>query len=459
MPTFKNLIFLLSLILWLFSLEALDGDTLVIGQSLSLNKTLVSSGGIFELGFFTPGSSLKEYVGVWYKVSRKTVIWVANRELPVVNTPGKLTLRENGVLEISDSENLTIWSSNSDEIVVNPVAQLLDSGNFVVREGNLNALDAFVWQGFDYPCDTRVAGMKIGYDVRNKRNLYQSSWKSLDDPAQGEYIFQIDITGIPQYFFKNGVQETYRTGPWNGQTFSGIPRMKPDSFYRFSYTTDDEWVYFLQESVNSSVLWRTVVDVNGNCYIWSNMNQNWNLTFYFLKDNCETYNRCGPYASCNTNKSPICECLTGYIPKSQKEWNSANWTQGCVRTANCSNGDKFPKHSNVKVPDTRNAYGNMSLSLEECRIACLENCSCTAYGNWYVTYEGSGCLLWFGELKDIRVYPEKGQDIFVRSDYSETGMHFESFLVLVEQTEKVKRMSVVEHDLISFNGVFCWTLF
>ncbi|CAM8903695.1 unnamed protein product [Rhodiola kirilowii] len=424
MPTSSIMILCITFILCFFSLEAVDGDTLVVGQSLSSNSTLVSSSGIFELGFFTPGFSLREYVGVWYKFDKAAVIWVANRELPVVKAPGKLTLRKNGVLEISDRENVVVWSSSSNDSVLTPVAQLLDSGNFVVRNGNRTALDAFTWQGFDYPCNTRVPRMKIGYDVRNKRNVYQSSWKSLDDPAEGEFIFKLDITGVPQYFFKNGSQETFRTGPWNGQSFSGTPHLRPDSFYRFSYISDDEWIYFLHEPISSSVLSRTVVDVNGTWhrFIWNNKNRDWNMTFAFVNDICDTYNRCGPYATCNRNKSPICECLKGYVPHSTKDWDIADWTKGCVIgfSANCSRGDKFYKLSNVKVPDTRNAYGSMSLSLEECRMACLENCSCTAYGSWYVTYEGTGCLRWYGELNDIRVYAENGQDIFVRSNYSDT---------------------------------------
>ncbi|CAM8903701.1 unnamed protein product [Rhodiola kirilowii] len=424
MPTSNILILLLSLIHCFFSLEAVDGgDTLFVNQTLSSNNTLVSKRGIFELGFFKPGSSLKEYVGVWYKKSKNlTVIWVANRELPVVKTPGKLTLRENGVLQISDSDNATIWSSNSNESVLNTVARLLDTGNFVVGDDNRIAYDEFTWQGFDYPCDTRVTKMKIGYDKRKKRSVYESSWKSLDDPAEGEYTFQLDITGIPQYFLTEGSHETFRTGPWNGETFSGIPQLKPDSFYSMSFIDNDDWIYFYLEPYSTSVLSRTVLDVNGTWlrYIANDDDLNWNMSLAFVTDHCDTYNWCGPYASCNIKKSPICECLKGYVPKSQRDWDRANWTQGCIRTTNCSREDNFHKLSNIKVPDTRNVYGNLSWSQEECRVACMENCSCTAYGSRYVTYARAGCVLWFGELKDIKVYADSGQDIFLKGSYPET---------------------------------------
>ncbi|CAM8900881.1 unnamed protein product [Rhodiola kirilowii] len=348
MPASNMLILCICLIHCFLSMEAVDGgDTLVANKSLSSNNTLVSSRGIFELGFFTPGSSLKEYVGIWYKLDKASVIWVANRQLPVVKTPGKLTLRENGLLEISDSENVIIWSSSSNESASNPVARLLDTGNFVVGDDYRIANDEFSWQGFDYPCDTRVPKMKVGYDKRKNRIVYESSWKSLDDPAEGEFIFKLDITGIPQGILTKGSQETFRTGPWNGETFSGIPQINPDSFYRMSYIDDDEWTYFVLEPISTSVLSKTVLEINGTWlrFIANEDNLVWNMTLAFVTDHCDTYNWCGPYASCNVNKSPICECLKGYVPKSPRDWDRANWTQGCIRTTNCSKGDNPFRHT------------------------------------------------------------------------------------------------------------------
>lgn len=147
----------------------------------------------------------------------------------------------------------------------------------------------------------------------------------------------------------------------------------------------------------------------GRCYILSGVHNSivLNMTLAFVTDTCGPVNWCGPYASCDSNKSPVCECLRGHVPKSQYDWDKADWTKGFFGKS-CQNllvviTDKFSKPSGVKIPDTRNAYGNLSWSLEECMTACLENCLCTAYGNLLVTDEGKGCLLGFGELKDIKV--------------------------------------------------------
>jgi hypothetical protein len=41
-----------------------------------------------------------------------------------------------------------------------------------------------------------------------------------------------------------------------------------------------------------------------------------------------------------------------------------------------------------------------------------------------VTNGGGGCVMWIGELNDIRDYPDGGQDLFVRLAASELGTFF-----------------------------------
>jgi hypothetical protein len=76
----------------------------------------------------------------------------------------------------------------------------------------------------------------------------------------------------------------------------------------------------------------------------------------------------------------------------------------------------------VKLPDTRTSSFNMTMDLEECRRVCLMNCSCTAYSTLNIT-DGTGCLLWFEDLLDIREYTETGQDFYIRLSASDLGMN------------------------------------
>ena len=48
-------------------------------------------------------------------------------------------------------------------------------------------------------------------------------------------------------------------------------------------------------------------------------------------DLCDDYGYCGANSICRIDRRPICECLDGFIPKSDIEWEFLNWTSGCTR--------------------------------------------------------------------------------------------------------------------------------
>jgi hypothetical protein len=102
---------------------------------------------------------------------------------------------------------------------------------------------------------------------------------------------------------------------------------------------------------------------------------------------------------------------------------SSNWSDGCVRKThlNCLHGDEFLPYTNMKLPDTSASWFDKSMTLKECKTMCLKNCSCTAYANLDVR-DGSGCLLWFDYIVDMRIHPDQGQEIYIRLASSELGI-------------------------------------
>ena len=135
-------------------------------------------------------------------------------------------------------------------------------------------------------------------------------------------------------------------------------------------------------------------------------------------DRCDTYNLCGPYGNCIIGKSPICQCVEGFKHKSPDTWNPDEWSKGCVRITqlSCEDKDKigFAKFVGLKMPDTTYSWVNESMNLNECRVKCLNDCSCTAYANSNIKNGGSGCAMWFGDLIDIRQVAANGQDVYIR---------------------------------------------
>ncbi|KAG6400557.1 hypothetical protein SASPL_137397 [Salvia splendens] len=155
-------------------------------------ETLVSANGVFELGFFNLNNSTNRYVGIWYsQISVPTYVWVANRESPLTDRSGVLTVTAPGVLAILNRTNGTVWSSAFFTTPApNPIARLLDSGNLIVKDADD---DGFTWQSFDYPCDTLLSGIRLGWNYVTGVETYRSSWKSDDDPVKGECVKETKV--------------------------------------------------------------------------------------------------------------------------------------------------------------------------------------------------------------------------------------------------------------------------
>ncbi|KAK4709906.1 hypothetical protein R3W88_004419 [Solanum pinnatisectum] len=377
-----NILFFLSSI-WILSTTALD--TIPVNQPLTDGTTIISSGILFN------------------EVTVQTVVWVANRETPLNDTSSALNLTRQGILTLVNGSGRVIWSSNSTRHVENPIAQLLDSGNLVVRD---DSTENYLWQSFDYPTDTALPGMKLGIDLKTGFRGFLRSWKSRNDPSEGEFSWVFDLRGFPQPFVMNGSIERYRSGPWNGRGFSNSPSQLPSPDYNYTYISDPEKVSFMYQ-----------------------------LTDSVPADNCDIYGQCQSYGLCNSGNSPICRCPDKFEPKDPTEWERGNWSKGCVRktSLNCQKKVKFLKYPGIKFPDTRFAWYSRGVTLNACEELCLRNCSCMAYANPDITGTNDGCLLWFNALMDIREFGASGQDIYVKLDSSELGN---------SSTKKVKILSI-----------------
>ncbi|GLT64507.1 hypothetical protein SLA2020_369950 [Shorea laevis] len=410
--------FLICLILFSIISGAAALDTIGADKTIKIGETLVSSNGSFELGFFRPGSSKSLYLGIWYKNVKKpatpTVVWVANRENPLSDGDGVLVLDSKGTLALLNSTKGAIWSSNTSRSAEKPVAQLLESGNLVVQDEKNYNPDNHLWQSFDYPSDTLLPGMKLGKNLKTGFEWFYTSWRSTDDPAPGIYSARLDTRGVPQLVFEKGSKIQYRAGPWNGIAFAGH-FARPYSVVSAQYVLTDEEVSYRYEPEDSSVETRWVLNSFGLIQFFSKKGiHDWKLQ-KAPEDICQNYAFCGKFANCNINKSPVCSCLEGYLPKSPVDWNLGNWSDGCVRyTHSDCEKDVFLKHTGLKWPDTSNSTINMTMNLKECKQMCLTKCSCTAYTDADVRDGGSGCLLWFGDLIDIRDLTPGGQDLYIR---------------------------------------------
>ncbi|XP_030971126.1 G-type lectin S-receptor-like serine/threonine-protein kinase RKS1 [Quercus lobata] len=404
-------------------------DTLTTNQSIKDGQSLISIGNNFAIGFFSPGNSSYKYLGIWYvKVTPQTVVWVANRNHPIIDSSGVLSINQHGDLVLHDSNKRLLWSTNvsvQDQVTTSSVAQLHDSGNLVLVQDNNKKV---VWQSFDHPTDTQLPNMKLGLNLGI--NMFLTSWKSKDDPGTGNYSYKINPNGSPQVFLYDGSTPYWRTPPWPWNNVTTATSSLDDKSIFVNNQDEISWYYFDNDP---SFITRVVLDSTGllQKLRWDDGVHQWKEQWSAPKYRCDKYGQCGPYSKCNPdniNKFE-CMCLPGYEPKSPRDWHLRDGSEGCVRKNSglsmCKNGEGFVKLEHLNIPDSSldAAWIGMSMSSSECEQACLTNCSCTAFTSMNIDGKGTGCLAWYGELMDILEYADEGSDLNVRVDAIELAKY------------------------------------
>nr|KYP44605.1 Putative serine/threonine-protein kinase receptor [Cajanus cajan] len=389
-----------------------------IKSILVLNKT-------YKDWIMKHSSSQKRYLGIWYKnIPVQTVVWVANRVNPINDSLGILTVNSTGNLVLTQNGSL-VWCTNSHKQAQNPVVELLDSGNLVIRNEADTNPEAYLWQSFDYPSDTVLPEMKIGWDLRTGLERRLTSWKSSDDPSLGNGYYVMNNCSYPDMYTLERTQKLSRFGPWNGMYFSGIPGLQNNTIFGISFVSNKDEVYSSFSIFSNITIARTVINQTGYIYryVWVEDDGDWRTYRSFPLEFCDTYGLCGPYGNCLSTQSQACQCLKGFRPKSPEAWISSGWSQGCVRNKplNCKHKltEGFVKFKGLKVPDTTHTWLDESIGLEECRVKCLNNCSCMAFTNSDIRGRGNGCVMWFGDLIDLKQFETGGQDLYIRMDASE----------------------------------------
>ncbi|XP_050261496.1 receptor-like serine/threonine-protein kinase SD1-8 isoform X2 [Quercus robur] len=454
------LVFLSSSLL-VFSFVSSDAvDSITQSQTLRdiENTTLVSKDGGFVLGFFSPGNSNNRYLGIWYNnIPVKTVVWVANRLNPIPDSSGVLMVKSSGSLVLLSQNTTVAWSANSTKEARNPIVHLLDSGNLVSREENE---DNYLWQSFDYPSDTWLPGMKLGWDLGTGLEKRLTEWKSLDDPSPGEMSWGIELNNYPELVMKKGSEKYFRSGPWNGIFFSGMPELQATPLFNYTFVSNKDEVHFMFELIEISTITRVALSQSQYMhFVWVDEKQKWMMFLSFPKDGCDAYNFCGAYGNCIVDESLPCHCVEGFKPVSRGTGHQEEWYRGCVGITqlSCEDKDKigFFKLPRFKMPATTYSWLNESMSLNECRVKCLNNCSCTAYANSDIRGGGSGCAIWFGDLTDIRQMAANkedanSQDVYIRMPTSEQA---NSIKKEVKNKQKTKVVVIVVVAIAVIFGV------
>ncbi|KAK9946050.1 hypothetical protein M0R45_011532 [Rubus argutus] len=417
MAMFLPLIFLISF----FSFASFSSpatDTLAPSDTLRDGQTLVSAGGVFELGFFIDSFSGRHYLGIWLRADATKVVWV-DRDNPILDSSGMLQILS-GNLVLTDGRQvpLLVNLGSLATLTTNTCAILLDTGNFVLQETETGTT---IWQSFDIPSDTYLPGMKLGLFGLNRSQLsfhILISWASPQNPDRGLFTLSIDRNNTKQLLVRRKDGAKMEIGFWNGNGIRFIFENSSGNMYNFSFQSNaNEAFYTFNASKNYDLVWFV-------------MNYTGNLDRYFMVD-----------GKISSMSHALCEDSAG------------GNTGSCFSSipSKCDNGASFSQVHGL-LPSTSNTSGSLNMLITDCETFCKNNCSCTAFASVQSGQTGSGCQLYYGSKQDLLKIIEKREGlIYIRGGAPSDAKKWKLWLAVV-----VPLASLLVLILISISCFLRW---
>ncbi|KAG5120015.1 hypothetical protein JHK82_034435 [Glycine max] len=377
------------------------GDTLKAGQKITLNsmENLVSSSRTFELGFFSLNDSSRVvksyyYLGIWYQFNPQTVVWVANRDKPVLDSSGVFRIAEDGNLVVEGASKRH-WSSVIEApSSTNRTLKLLESGNLVLMDDN-SGTSNYLWQSFENPTDTFLPDMKMD------ASLALTSWRNPTDPAPGNFTFRLlQIDERPNYAVLINHSQLYWTA--DGLDAEMIPKEIQLNAISFGWP---------QQS-------RLVMNYSGEIQFLEFNGTEWVKKWWKPDHKCDIRDYCGSFAICNKNNRIHCKCLPGFIPGHEGEFP----LQGCKRKSTLSCVDTnvmFLNLTSIKVGNPPEQEISIEKE-EECKSFCLNTnkcpeSQCQAYSYTAPSYDRGSytCKIWKQDLSTLVEEYDRGRNLSI----------------------------------------------
>lgn len=370
---------ILSLLLLSLALAAAQtrSSNITLGSSLTptTNSSWLSPSGLYAFGFF-PQHVGTYAVGVF--LSDRTVVWTANRDNPTVPSDVvSLQLTDDGrlILRRGQGQGQDVDVINTPQAIAS--ASMLDNGNFVLYSSD----SGIIWQSFDNPTNTLLPGQRL----RPGQELFSSA--SETDYSKGIFRLKMQSDGnLVQYPVNTPDAAAYAYFATN---LGGIGNNVSLNF------DDDGRLHLLNGSVplqnitagrytREESIYLARLDVGGIFRLYSrssNLQGNWTVRWSSTDDPCIPKGFCGVNSFCTLmDNVPECQCLPGF-----GFVQSGNYSAGCSRSFTAQSCREIDHKLAYEIRDVDNTvwYDNSydvlnTVSEEQCRQACLDDCNCEA---------------------------------------------------------------------------------
>ncbi|KAM5546477.1 hypothetical protein ABKV19_002419 [Rosa sericea] len=367
--------------MFVFSLCFATANTLNRGSSLSVKNAhsdlLTSPDKSFTCGFYGVPGRNAYWFSIWFTNSKdKTVVWMANRDRPA-GLESRVSLRRDGSMVLTNHVDFTtiIWETSTGSTGVDR-AELLNSGNLVLKDPN----GTILWQSFDFPTDTLLPNQPFTKSSTLVSNLGRGNF------GAGYFNFYFDNDNVLKLMYDGpDISSLYWPDPGYSVSENGRNAVNSSRIAVLdelgSFSSSDE-LQFSAIDMGSRVKRRLTMDYDGNLRLYS-LNSStglWMITWQAMAEPCKVHGICGRNGICIYTPAPKCSCPPGY-----EAADASNLNLGCKpkfnRTCSKSQEEKF-----VQIPQV-NFYGfdlnfSEAVSIDDCRQLCLGDCRCEAFSYW-----------------------------------------------------------------------------
>uniref|UniRef100_A0ACD5U9J5 Uncharacterized protein n=2 Tax=Avena sativa TaxID=4498 RepID=A0ACD5U9J5_AVESA len=328
------------------------------------------------------------------------VVWSANRASPVREN-ATLELSSDGSLVLRDADGSLVWSSDTSGRSVAGM-EITEMGNLVLSDPK----NATVWQSFEHPTDALVPGQSLLEGMRLVPNTSGTNWTE-----NQLYIMTVLPDGLyayvgstpPQPYFSISVSKN-RTGNdpimvtfTNGTLSVSVP----------SKESNDSGTSIRLPAAKSTQYMRLESDGHLKLYEWSDVEATWGVVSNVIKlfpDDCAFPTVCGEYGLCTGGQ---CSCPLQNSSSSTyfKRVDERKPNLGCTPLTPIS-CQEMQHHqlltlTDVSYFDTSHTVANATNG-EDCKQACLKNCSCSAVMFRYGQNDSDGTCMWVTKVFSLQ---------------------------------------------------------
>ncbi|CAH8313409.1 unnamed protein product [Eruca vesicaria subsp. sativa] len=268
-----------------------------------------------------------------------------------------------------------------------------------------------LWQSFDYPTDTLLPGMKLGFNVKTKKRWELRSGLGDTLPVSGSFVFGMDanISNLLTILWRG--ERYWASGLWFKGRFSLDAFNNYESVFSFNSTESERYFTFSVDSHYPETVFPTItIDQHGVLHI-------------NRLDRELAHVRCSPF-TLSKEVSSRYQYRNEYgdlYEKEYRDWYRNQYSNQYEENSTDCYGNKSRDclQAGCTVPDMAHGFLNCypfrstyfeeiepdllsngsvldetygRLSSADCQVICLQNCSCVAYASTNV--DGTGCEIW-----------------------------------------------------------------